>query len=130
MLEHTRCSAPRIGTSQCHRQDRNLESQHSCRFHLMPTAISNLVGLVQQRAEGRPDHPAYIYLSGEELRPSKITYRQLDLQARTIAAFLQRLELQGERVLLLYPAGLEFAAAFMGCIYAGVIAVPAYPPRM
>ncbi len=35
----------------------------------------------------------------------------------------------GQRALLLYPAGLEFIAAFFGCLYAGVIAVPVYPPR-
>ena len=35
----------------------------------------------------------------------------------------------GERALLLYPAGLEFIAAFFGCLYAGVVAVPVYPPR-
>ena len=37
--------------------------------------------------------------------------------------------LTGERALLLYPAGLDFIAAFFGCLYAGVVAVPAYPPR-
>ncbi len=37
--------------------------------------------------------------------------------------------MSGERALLLYPAGLEFIAAFFGCLYAGVVAVPAYPPR-
>ena len=35
----------------------------------------------------------------------------------------------GERVLLLYPTGLEFIAAFFGCLYAGVIAVPVPPPN-
>jgi acyl-CoA synthetase (AMP-forming)/AMP-acid ligase II len=35
----------------------------------------------------------------------------------------------GKRVLLLYPSGLDFIAAFMGCLYGGAIAVPAYPPR-
>ncbi len=35
----------------------------------------------------------------------------------------------GDRVLLLYPSSLEFPCAFLGCLYAGVIAVPAYPPR-
>src|SRR5262245_66560472 len=39
------------------------------------------------------------------------------------------MNLEGERALLLYPAGLEFIAAFFGCLYAGVVAVPAYPPR-
>ena len=36
---------------------------------------------------------------------------------------------EGEPVLLLYPTGLEYAAAFFGCLYAGAIAVPLYPPR-
>ena len=35
----------------------------------------------------------------------------------------------GERALLLYAQGLDFLAAFLGCLRAGVIAVPAYPPR-
>ena len=35
----------------------------------------------------------------------------------------------GQRALLLYPAGTEFIAAFFGCVYAGVVAVPVYPPR-
>jgi acyl-CoA synthetase (AMP-forming)/AMP-acid ligase II len=37
--------------------------------------------------------------------------------------------LAGERALLLYPAGLDFIAGFLGCLYAGVVAVPVYPPR-
>jgi acyl-CoA synthetase (AMP-forming)/AMP-acid ligase II len=37
--------------------------------------------------------------------------------------------MQGERALLLYPSGLEFIAAFFGCLYAGVIAVPVNLPR-
>jgi acyl-CoA synthetase (AMP-forming)/AMP-acid ligase II len=35
----------------------------------------------------------------------------------------------GERALLLYPPGLDFIPAFFGCLYAGVVAVPAYPPQ-
>ncbi len=35
----------------------------------------------------------------------------------------------GQRALLLYPPGLDFIAAYFGCLYAGVIAVPVYPPR-
>jgi acyl-CoA synthetase (AMP-forming)/AMP-acid ligase II/acyl carrier protein len=53
----------------------------------------------------------------------------LDRQARAIAATLQSLGWAGERALLLYPPGLDYIAAFFGCLYAGVIAVPAYPPR-
>jgi amino acid adenylation domain-containing protein/non-ribosomal peptide synthase protein (TIGR01720 family) len=96
----------------------------------MPTAVSNLVTLVQQRGHERPADPAYVFLSGGDLRQTALSYGQLDLQARTIAGFLQGLRLQGERALLLYPPGLEFIAAFLGCLYAGVVAVPAYPPRI
>ena len=96
----------------------------------MPTAISNLVALLQQRLEERPDDLAYVFLAGADSRPSTLNYRQLDFQARTVAAHLQELGLQGERVLLLYPPGLDFIAAFLGCLYAGSIAVPVYPPRM
>ena len=57
------------------------------------------------------------------------TYADLDRKARSIAVSLQSLDLEGERALLLYPSGLDFVAAFFGCLYAGVTAVPAYPPR-
>jgi amino acid adenylation domain-containing protein/non-ribosomal peptide synthase protein (TIGR01720 family) len=96
----------------------------------MPAAISNLVKLLQQRARDFPDRAAYVFLAGDNLRQSSLTYGELDSRARLIAAFLQGLEAQGERALLLYPPGLEFIAAFFGCLYAGAIAVPAYPPRL
>src|SRR5689334_16553296 len=96
----------------------------------MPAAISNLVQLLQERVRDCPGCAAYIFLAGEDLRQSSFTYRELDCRARSIAAFLQGEEAQGERALLLYPPGLEFIAAFFGCLYAGVIAVPAYPPRL
>ncbi|MDF5730186.1 MAG: type I polyketide synthase, partial [Rhizonema sp. PD38] len=53
----------------------------------------------------------------------------LDRCAKVIAAQLQSMGATGQRALLLYPSGLEFIAAFCGCLYAGVVAVPAYPPR-
>ena len=72
---------------------------------------------------------AFCYLVDGENEEIRWTYADLDRRARAIAAWLQSLGLQGERALLLYPAGLDFIAAFFGCVYAGVVAVPAYPPR-
>src|SRR5205823_4316908 len=57
-----------------------------------------------------------------------MTYGELDWQARAIAAQLQSCGASGERALLLYPPGLAYIAALFGCLYAGVVAVPAYPP--
>lgn len=96
----------------------------------MTATSPNLGSLLQQRVQDCPDQLAYIFLSGKELRQSRLTYRELDSQARAIAGLLHGLKARGERALLLYPPGLEFIAAFFGCVYAGVIAVPAYPPRL
>ncbi|AKQ66241.1 Non-ribosomal peptide synthetase [Myxococcus hansupus] len=49
-------------------------------------------------------------------------------QAARIGALLQSQGAQGQRVLLLYPPGLDYVAGFFGCLYAGAVAVPAYPP--
>ena len=60
---------------------------------------------------------------------ARLTYAALDLRARAIAAGLQDLGLAGERAILAYPPGLDFIAAFFGCLYGGVVAVPAHLPR-
>src|SRR6266545_5385955 len=90
-----------------------------------------LIELLSRRAQHQPDKSAYLFLTGEE--STAISYGELDLQAKAIGASLQRLcvegRLAGARALLAYPPGLEFIAAFFGCLYAGVIAVPAYPPK-
>jgi len=96
----------------------------------MPFAISNLVTLLQKRVQENPEAPAYIFLSGKDFQQSILTYSHLDAQARTVAGLLQNVAERGERALLLYPPGLDFIAAFFGCLYAGIIAVPAYPPRL
>ena len=92
-------------------------------------STANLVERLRWRAQFQPDQTAYIFLGDGETEESRFTYQQLDLQARTIAARLQLLGAKGERVLLLYPQGLDYLAAFMGCLYAGAVAVPTYPPR-
>src|SRR5215472_4857732 len=89
---------------------------------------STLVELLRWRACNQPDQKAYAFLTSEE-EENCLTYRELDRQARAIGALLQRREATGERILLLYPTGLEYIAALFGCLYAGAIAVPAYPPH-
>jgi len=90
---------------------------------------STLVELLRRRATILTEQQAYTYLIDNE-RKEAFTYGELDRRARIIGAALQRQGATGERVLLLYPPGLEFIAAFFGCLFAGAVAVPAYPPRM
>ena len=88
-----------------------------------------LIDLLMYRAIQQSSQIAYTFLPNGEVEQDRLSYQELDLQAKAIAAHLQRLVTQGERALLLYPPGLEFISAFFGCLYAGVVAVPAYPPR-
>jgi acyl carrier protein len=89
-----------------------------------------LVDLLRHRAHHQARMQAYTFLVDGEQEEVVLTYAELDRQARALASRLAQLNLQGERALLLYPAGLEFIVGFFGCLYAGVVAVPAYPPRM
>jgi acyl-CoA synthetase (AMP-forming)/AMP-acid ligase II len=92
--------------------------------------ISSLVELLQYRTLQNPEKRIYTFLANGETEDSYLTYKELDLRARAVGAYLQSLNLQGERALLLYPAGLDYIVAFMGCLYARVIGIPAYPPRL
>ena len=91
--------------------------------------FSTLVELLRYRASSQPERIAYIFLRDGEIEEARLTYGELDQKARAIAAHLQSLEAKGERGLLLYPPGLDFISAFFGCLYAEVVAIPAYPPR-
>ncbi|HDN26382.1 MAG TPA: beta-ketoacyl synthase, partial [Thioploca sp.] len=93
---------------------------------IQPTTLLELLRL---RAQNQPNKRAYTFLVDGETEKISWTYAQLDQRARAIASALQDLGAAGERALLLYPAGLDYIAAFFGCLYAGVVAVPTYPPR-
>ncbi len=84
--------------------------------------------ILEQRTALHPARQAYCFTTDGEKQDASLTYAELDRQARTIAARIQALCVPGCAILL-YPPGLEFIAGLFGCWYAGVIAVPAYPPR-
>ena len=90
---------------------------------------ANLVDLLRHRAAHQGQDRAFTYLTDGENEEIAVTYAGVDRRARAIAVELQKKGLAGQRALLLYPAGLDFISAFFGCMYAGVIAVTAYPPR-
>ena len=89
---------------------------------------ATLIDLLRWRALGDPGKVGYTFLADGESQEISLTYGELDRRARAIAAELQKSTVRGDRALLLYPPGLDYVAAFFGCLYAGLIAVPAYPP--
>ncbi|MBE9209303.1 AMP-binding protein [Nostoc sp. LEGE 06077] len=90
---------------------------------------STLVDILRYRSNKQATTQAFTFLQDGETQIATLTYQELDRQSCAIASQLQTLGLSGERALLLYPPGIDYLPAFFGCLYAGMVAVPAYPPR-
>ncbi|MDV3347374.1 SDR family NAD(P)-dependent oxidoreductase [Leptothoe sp. LEGE 181152] len=90
---------------------------------------SNLIELLSYRAAYQPGQTAYTFLQDGEVESDQLSYQELEQQAQAIARQLLQITQPGARALLLYPPSLKFITAFLGCLYAGIVAVPANPPR-
>lgn len=109
---------------------RSVRRTQAARRDLDDLALAGtLVDLVERRADELADELAFVFLGDGELEQARTTFGRLAVRARAIGAELQDRGFAGERALLLFPSGLEFIEAFLGCLYAGVVAVPVYPPR-
>lgn len=95
----------------------------------MKQAPISLVDVLRQRAKEQPGKLVYRFLVDGEYDEVTLNYADLDRRARSIGALLQSCTKPGDRALLLFPPGIDFIVAFWGCLYAEVIAVPAYPPH-
>jgi len=91
--------------------------------------VDTLVHRLRWRALEQPEQLAYTFLSYSEPGSVSYTYKELDLRAQAIGADLRSKGASGKPVLLFFPSGLEYIAAYFGCLYAGSIAVPAYVPQ-
>jgi acyl-CoA synthetase (AMP-forming)/AMP-acid ligase II len=90
--------------------------------------IDTLVELLRLRAAANPHMVGYIFVEDGDAVEITLTYEALDRRARGIAVQLQRLGCCRERVMLFDHPGLDYIAAFFGCLYAGAVPVPSYPP--
>jgi acyl-CoA synthetase (AMP-forming)/AMP-acid ligase II len=95
----------------------------------MDSIPGTMVDILRHRAAEQADQRAYTFLADGDADEDSVTYGELDRQSRAIGTRLQSFGASGERVLLLLPPGLQYVAAFFGCLYADAVAVPAYPPR-
>ncbi len=95
----------------------------------IPPEYATIVDILRDRSFKIPHTQAFTFLEDGETQELTLTYYELDRRSRAVAAQLQAFGLSGERAILLYPPGLDYLIAFFGCLYAGVVAVPAYPPR-
>lgn len=91
---------------------------------------SSMIDLLSHKAMIHPEKVVYTFLSNDNQDETDITYQELHMYAQQIAAYLQHLGLEGQRALLMYPSGIDYVKAFLGCIYANVTPVPVYPPGL
>lgn len=89
---------------------------------------ATLSELLRQRGDADRDKQGFIYLTpnGES---RSLTYGELSQRAGAVGAWLKERGFETERAILVYQPGPEFLIAFLGCVYAGAIAVPVAPPR-
>ncbi|WP_327326577.1 fatty acyl-AMP ligase [Streptomyces sp. NBC_01210] len=90
--------------------------------------VSTLPEALRLRCEKQPDEIAYVFLRDGEEPDGSLTYRQLEIDAGSRAAALERAGLSGGNAVLLYPSGLEFVRALLGCMYARVAGAPVQVP--
>ncbi len=86
------------------------------------------VDVLRDRAQRRPERQALTFLADGETESERLTFGDVDARAHDVAALLGLHHKPGDRVLLLLPPGLDFAVAFLGCLYSGAVAVPSPAP--
>ena len=91
-----------------------------------PVSIPHALALL---AHERPDDTAFTFVGAGLAVERELTYGELAESAGRVAGFLRSRVKPGDRALLLVPPGADYLAAFLGCLSAGVVAVPLYPPR-
>jgi acyl-CoA synthetase (AMP-forming)/AMP-acid ligase II/acyl carrier protein len=90
---------------------------------------STIVSLLFAHAQSIPDAVAFRYLQDLESPPQELSYKSLWQEAGAIADFLSSVASPGSRIMLFFPPGMAYIKAFYGCLLAGMVAVPLYPPR-
>ncbi|HEY2362186.1 MAG TPA: amino acid adenylation domain-containing protein [Candidatus Angelobacter sp.] len=104
----------------------------NCSYKPIPrtnVCVHSLVDLAELRAANAAGEPAWTFLTDDESTKRAISYKELDIHAKAVAVRMLELAQPEDRALLLYAPGMEFLPAFFGCLYARIIAVPAYPPH-
>jgi acyl-CoA synthetase (AMP-forming)/AMP-acid ligase II len=93
--------------------------------------VRSLVDLLAEHAAQHPERIAYRYLvTGDcDGEVQDISYAQMARRVQAVAAWLQERGLAGSRAVLMHPPSLEFVPDFLGCLAAGVAAVPGVPAR-
>jgi acyl-CoA synthetase (AMP-forming)/AMP-acid ligase II len=89
-----------------------------------------ITSLIDYQAGAYPEKNAFVFLADDEKQYS-ITFEELQIKAKKVAAAIQHLSgiRANDNALLMFQPGLNYITMLLGCIYAGVVPVPVYPPN-
>ena len=92
--------------------------------------MASILDHLDRLADEHPDKLLYSYLDVNGDPIEGYTYASFLHRTKAIAGHLRKEGrfAAGDRLLLAYPPGLEMICAFFGCVRAGLIPVPVYPP--
>lgn len=91
--------------------------------------VQTLVDVLEYRSLRQGEQEVFTFLGGDGETRGTRNFHELQTRARALAVRLSDRTIPGDRVVLLVPPGLDYVTAFFACLYAGVVAVPAYPPN-
>lgn len=91
---------------------------------------NSIIDLLSSKAIEYPNKVAFKYLINGEDDVISISYGQLVSESKRIATYLYNEGFTGKRALIMYHSSIDYIKVFLGCLYAGVIAVPVYPPSL
>lgn len=95
----------------------------------IPPPPQTLMRQLDRHAAEKPTAAAFRFIKGPDFSTDDLTYAELRTRALRVAQALRSRHAEGNRVLLVLPPGADYIVGFLGCLYAGAIAVPIYPPR-
>lgn len=90
-------------------------------------SVHSLIAHLRMLAATRPGDTALVVATTET--ETTLSYAELELRVRAVAAQLQTQFQPGDRALLLLNNDEHYVVGFLACLYAGLIAVPAFPPE-
>jgi acyl-CoA synthetase (AMP-forming)/AMP-acid ligase II/3-oxoacyl-(acyl-carrier-protein) synthase/acyl carrier protein len=85
----------------------------------------SFVDTIRANAEILAGETAVVELSDGEHESARMSWGDLDCRARLVASVLCGRASAGDRMLLIFQSSISFLPAFLGCLYAGMVAVPA-----
>ena len=94
------------------------------------TVTDSIISSFLRLRASEPDRRMFTFVDEQGRDEATLTARELgDAADRVVQALCGWGFVPGDRAILVYPPSLDFIGAFLGCLAAGVLPVPVYPPN-